>query len=660
MRTRSRTLSVLMGMLLAVGGATLLAGVEAQKPGKVPPANPNVASAQKPAIPGSAFTMPPADEGKRIEAARGVVTSANPLASEAGVEVLRAGGNAVDAAVATAFAIGVVEPQMSGLGGSGAAVVWMKREGKPVYLDFYAAQPADSWKGHTMPAPTGPPAGGGRRDGAPQPGQQAPPASPAEPGEQGGMGRPQPGDLRVAGIPGNVAGLLALHEKFGSLPRERVMAPAIRLAEEGFPVGQILAEFIAEGAEKMKPFPKAYAIYFPDGKPLGPGALVRNPELADALQRVASEGRRGFYEGPVAEELISTLNAGKHPATLADLRAFEPNWKRPLCTTYRGYTVLSAAPPENGLQVLHTLELLEPFDLKGLGLPTQSAAAFDVLTSALRVGQADSRGNGDPNWVQVPANGIVSAAFAAERKALVGTKAAQKSIAPGNAQPFDQAVAPPACQAYDPYGPAPRIATTTSSWTPQPADPVGERVAEPGGETTHMSVVDKDGNAVALTQTNSSPWGSGGFAHGFFLNDSGFRFTDDNINAPSASRWRIRTTTIAPTIVLQGGQVQMVVGAPGGGRIPTEITQVMVYVLDYGMDPLDAVKMPRIFASAQDTRVQLEHGFAPQLLREIRDMGYEPTPTAPGYARLYMIVRKGNTWIGVADPRHDGQPRGVN
>jgi gamma-glutamyltranspeptidase / glutathione hydrolase len=646
-----RTQAVAIGVLIAVGGATMLAALEPQKPSAAVHRKPAPTSQPAPAGPGPAYKVPPADEGKRVEAARGMVTSANALASEAGAEILRAGGNAVDAAVATAFAIGVVEPQMSGMGGSGTAVVWMARDGKPANLDFYAAQPADSWKGHTAPAPPPPTAvAEGRAGGTATAGQEA--------GEQAGTTPRQAGDLRVVAIPGDVAGLLTLLEKYGTLPRERVMAPAIRLADEGFPVGQILAGFIETSAAKLKPFPKATALYFPGGQPLGLGAVLRNPELADALRRVAREGRRGFYEGSLGEELIATLNAGNHPATLADLGAYEPHWKRPLCTDYHGHTIVSAAPPENGLQVLHTLELLEPFDLKTLGLPTESAAAFDVLVSALRVGGADSRGNSDPNWIPVPANGITSAGFAAERKALVGTKTPLKTVAAGNPVPFDQAAPPSACAPYDPYGPAPRI-PSSPSWTPQPADPIGERSSEPGGETTHMSVVDKDGNAVALTQTNSSVFGSGGFVHGFFLNDSGFRFTDDNINAPSTSRWRIRTTTIAPTIVLQNGHVQMVVGAPGGGRIPTEITQVMMYVLDYGMDPLDAVKMPRVFASPQDTRVQLEHGFTPQLLREVREMGYQPVPPSPEYARLYMIVRRGDKWVGVADTRHDGQPRGV-
>jgi len=592
---------------------------------------------------GQPFAIPPADAGKRVEARNGVVTSANALASEVGIEILRAGGNAVDAAVATAFAIGVVEPQMSGLGGSGAATIWMEREGKPAYLDFYAAQPVDAWRGHTEPAQRPAPAAA---RSANQPGAQ-------ESEQTGGAAPAPPGSLRGVGIPGNVGGLLALHEKYGALTRQQVIAPAIRLAETGFPVGQILADFIAGGATRMKPFPKALALYFPDGRALAPGETLRNPELAEALTRVARDGRQGFYEGATAEALIATLNAGRHPARLVDLAGYQPQWKRPLCTDYRGLTVLSAPPPETGFQVLHTLELLEPLDLKALGLPTRSAAAFDALTSALRVGQSASRANGDPNWVAVPANGISSARFAAERKALVGTRSVPAAIEPADARPFDEARPAGACATYEPYGTAPVVADAAPL-----TDPVGERADEESGETTHLSVVDKDGNAVSLTQTNSSVWGSGGFVDGFFLNDSGFRFTSANINAPSRSAWRIRTTTIAPTIVMRDGHVQMVIGAPGGGRIPTEIVQVMVYTLDYGLDPLDAVKIPRIFPSARNARVQVEHGFSPELLRDVRAMGYDPVAESAGYARLYLIVRRGDRWIGVADTRHDGQPRG--
>lgn len=550
-----------------------------------------------------------------------MVSSANSLASEAGVAMLRAGGNAIDAAVATAFALGVVEPQMSGLGGSGAAAVWLARQSRPVYLDFYAAQPVEAWRG--SPSLTAGP-------------------------------KDDPRDLRGVGIPGEVAGLLALHQAHGVLTREEILAPAIRLAEEGYPVGKILADFIAGGEEKLKPYPRAVQLYFPEGNPLRPGAILKNPELAVSLRRIALDGARGFYEGPTAEAMVATLKTGGHPAALGDFAAYAPQEKDPLCTEYRGYTVLSAPPPQTGMRVLHTLELLEGFDLPAMGLPTRSAAAFDVLASALRVGQAGTTGNGDPNWMAVPARGVSSEAFAATRRSLVGTRRVQPEISRADPTRFESALLPPSCRAWLPAGrPAPAAMPVTIS----AAD---ETAADAGGETTHLSVVDGEGNAVALTVTNSSVWGSGAFAAGFFLNDSGFRFTGQNIDVPSRSRWRIRTTTIAPTIVLKDGAVHMVIGAPGAGRIPTEIIQVMVYTLDYQLDPLDAVRMPRIFATAGNPQVQVEHGFTPELLRDVRAMGYDPVTESSGYARLYMVVRQGDRWIGVADPRHDGQPRGYN
>ena len=181
---------------------------------------------------------------------------------------------------------------------------------------------------------------------------------------------------------------------------------------------------------------------------------------------------------------------------------------------------------------------------------------------------------------------------------------------------------------------------------------------EDSGETTHLSVVDADGSAVSLSQTNSTIFGSGAWVAGFFLNDSGYRFQSDSSTMGGSSTWRTRTSTIAPTIVLENGRVRMVTGAPGSGRIPTEIAQTMVYVLDYGMDPIDALRMPRIYPAATSARVQLEHGFSPALLAAVRAMGYDPSAEGASHARLYMIVRSGDRWIAVSDPRHDGEPRG--
>ena len=570
----------------------------------------------------------PVDASRRVEAYNGAVASANGLASDAGIDMLRAGGNAVDAAVATAFAIGVVEPQMSGLGGSGSMLIWQQDEGQPYYLDFYAMQNAASFRGRT--------------------------------------GEVESPDLRIVGIPGEVAGLLEAHARFGSLPLARVLAPAIRLAEDGFPVGQVLARFIRSDSAKLHRHAGGRDQMWPGGAPLSPGDIYRNPALARTLRAVAERGRAGFADGVVGNSIVTVLNEGGHPATLADLAAFEPQWKRPLCTTYGGRTVLSAPPPQTGAQVLHTLRLLDPFDLALLGLPTQSARAFDVIVSALRVAQADNRGNDDPRWSAVPAAGRVSEAFASQRRAFVGTGAAAERITAADAAAHEDAPPPPACSALRPWPlDAPRPPASKPHDEGRPARPAAGTMPAPEygedaptGETTHLSVVDAAGNAVALTQTNSTIFGSGAWVEGFFLNDSGFRFRTEETTTGSSSTWRTRTSTIAPTIVLEHGRVKIVTGAPGSGRIPTEIVQTLVYVLDYGMDALDALRMPRIFPAATSPRVQLEHGFSPALLAAVRAMGYDPAAESGSYARLYMIVRSGDRWIAVSDPRHDGEPRG--
>ena len=571
----------------------------------------------------------PADVLKRVEARAGAVASANALASEAGVEILRAGGNAVDAAVATAFAIGVVEPQMSGLGGSGSMLIWQQGERQPYYLDFYAMQNAASFRGRT-----------GDIDGT---------------------------DLRIVGIPGEVPGLLEAHRRFGSLPLAQVLAPAIRIAEDGFPVGQILAQFIRSDSAKLHRFADGRDQMWPGGAALSPGDIYRNPALAATLRAIATRGRAGFDEGDAGRGIVAVLNAAGHPATLQDLSSFEPQWKRPLCTTYDGRVVLSAPPPQTGAQLLHTLKLLEPFDMAALGLPTQSARAFDVMVSALRVAQADNRGNDDPRWSAVPAAGRVSEAFAAQRRPLVGTGTAPAAITATDARAHESAPPAAACAALRPWPiDAPRPPQPGSAGEALPARSFGEPARDAAGtwaeaatgETTHLSVVDASGNAVALTQTNSTIFGSGAWVAGFFLNDSGFRFRTEETTTGGSSIWRTRTSTIAPTIVLEDGRVRLVTGAPGSGRIPTEIAQTMVYVLDYGMDPIDALRMPRVYPSPANPRVQLEHGFPPDLLADIRRMGYDPASESGSYARLYMIVRNGDHWIAVSDPRHDGQPRG--
>jgi gamma-glutamyltranspeptidase/glutathione hydrolase len=551
------------------------------------------------------------DLGKRLAARNGMVASAHPLASQAGLTVLEEGGNAVDAAVATAFAIGVVEPEMSGLGSGGAMLTWNQQDHRADFLDFYSSQPIASFRAaHAV----------GRDPAAP---------------------------LRVVGVPGTVAGLLLEQQRFGRLTRQQVMAPAIALAEQGYPMYPVLADMIARDTATLERDSVARTLYLPNGHPLGLGDHVVNPALAAALKTIAAGGRDAYYTGKLAQDVVARMNAGGHPVTVADFAQYQPVWRRPLCATYDGRVLLSAPPPEGGMQVLETVQLLDPAKAVAAGLPTRNAQAFDLFTSALRVGQTGNRGNSDPRWVEVPARGVVSSGYVAARSSDVGTGHPAAHIEPTDARSFDAQPSPAACAAVNSYGAAPAVSATA----PSDHGPTG-------GETTHISVVDKDANAAAVTVTNSSVFGSGAAVDGFFLNNSGATINQAELDRPDAPAWLTRITTIAPTLVLHDNAVEMVIGSPGSGRIPTAIAQTIWYVLDYHLDPLAAVRMPRIQPNANNATVEVENGFDPPVLAAARSMGYVPTPPGFEYARIYMVVRRNGEWIGVADPRHDGQVRG--
>jgi gamma-glutamyltranspeptidase/glutathione hydrolase len=552
------------------------------------------------------------DVGKRVVARNGVVASAHPMASEAGLTVLREGGNAIDAAVATAFAVGVAEPEMSGVGGSGAMMIWRASAKHVEFLDFYASQPLASFRAvHTT----------GRSEDAP---------------------------LLVVGVPGNVAGLLLAQERFGRLTREQVLAPAIRLAEGGYPMYPVLSSMIAKDSAGIMRDSVGRALFFANGHRIAIGEHYANPQLARVLRTIAAEGRKGFYEGWIARDVVARMNRGGHPVRAQDFAQYEPTWRRPLCAVYNGRVLLSAPPPEGGMQVLATVKLLDPALAASYGLPTRDPRALDLFISAMRVGQTANRGNSDPRWEPVPARGIISDGMAEKRRSEVGTGRAVASVQPMDARAFDATPSPSACGSFDPYGGAPAVASTSS----------GNEEGPSGGETTHISVVDRDGNAVALTVTNSSTFGSGAAVDGFFLNNSGGAIAQADLDRPGAPAWRTRITTIAPTLVFRDGSLEMVVGSPGGGRIPLAITQTIWNVLDYNLDPLEAVRMPRITPSAANATVELESGFDPPVLGAARGMGYTISPPGFEYARIYAILRRNGSWIGVADPRHDGQVRG--
>lgn len=556
------------------------------------------------------------DRGKRLAGKDVMVSSAHPMASEAGLKMLEQGGNAVDAAVATAFALNVVEPNMSGVGGGGSMLIWNQQNKEADYVDFYAAKRAETYKGINY-----------------------------EQYDEDVF------NLLSTGIPGTVDGLLQTLERYGTMSREEVLAPAIKYATEGFPVYITLAQFIRDAEEKLSRYEGAKKTFYPDGKPLDVGEILKQPELAQTLTNIAEQGASAFYEGENAQAIIRVLNEAGNPATLKDFADYEPQWdKVPLTGTYKNYKVLSAPLPQTGFYIIQALKMLEPFDLSEIGLPTVSAEAFDILTSTMRLSNADRREYvSDPNWENIPIGELISEDYTKERRKLIGTGTAAEEITYGKPSETISANEVPFKS---------NLLVAAPSHRTEKSNPAGVQV---GGETTHISVVDADGNAVALSTTLSHVFGSGAWVNGFILNNSGFDFSylESDEEWRSNHPYRIRSSTISPTIILdENDEVRLVIGAPGGGRIPTAILQNTLYIIEYGLDPLDAVNMPRIFPDYSDPKVEMERGFEPEVLKEVRDMGYDIQALSKGYARMYLISKENGRLIGVADPRHDGEVRG--
>jgi gamma-glutamyltranspeptidase/glutathione hydrolase len=567
------------------------------------------------------------DRGKRLVGTEAMVSSAHPLASEAGLKMLEQGGNAVDAAVATAFALNVVEPNMSGVGGGGSMLVWNQENEEADYVDFYTAKRAESYKEIDY----------------------------NQYGEDDF-------NLLSTGIPGTVDGLLQALERHGTMSREEVMKPAIKYATEGFPVYMTLAQFIRDEEEKLTRYKGAKKTFFPNGEPLDVGETLKQPELSSTLKAISENGATAFYKGENAEDIVEVLNDAGNPARVEDFADYEPQWdKAPLEGSYKGNQIISAPLPQTGMYIIQALSLLEPFDLKEIGLPTESAEAFDIITSTLRLSNADRREYvSDPNWEDIPVDGLISDEYVSARRELVGTGSAADEVTFGNPSESisenDAEVLPKSIAQNSSQREEVQVSSRKSAFSM----PVAKKKAA-GGETTHISVIDSEGNAVALSTTLSHVFGSGAWVNGFILNNSGFDFSylEDEKDWESSHPYRIRASTISPTIILdENNKVKLVIGAPGGGRIPTAILQNTLFVLEYGLDPYDAVLMPRIFPDYEEPEVEIEKGFDPNTLKEVRDMGYDIQALSKGYARMYLVMKKNGKVIGVADPRHDGEVRG--
>lgn len=548
--------------------------------------------------------------GKRAEGRRGMVAASHPDAAAAGAQVLAQGGNAVDAFVATAFALSVTDISQTGLGGGGAMTFYDARTRRAEHLSFYPRSGADpAW---ARPEPAGTRAAG-----------------------------------RAAATPGMVAGLLEAHAKWGKLTRAQVMAPAMRLAREGFIVSPLLARTIASSRAKLQADAEAAALFLPNGQPLRPGDLLVQPQLAATFEQILSQGRDGFYRGRVAEALAGKVQSLGGLISAGDMAAYPVASMRPLCAPWRQYTVLGAPPPMGGAVVLQMLQMAEYSGVASAGGFTNSPEAVVRLADIMRLGNADGyRWRGDPYSLRVPARGMTHPNYAQERAQQVGAAMIDTARA-GNAVALDSATVPSVCQRFEPYpasvaGVAPADA---------PADASAD-AAEGESFTSHLAVVDAEGNAVSATTTVGVLFGSGVYTGGFFLNSSA-----SNFDARTRGVNRYANSTMSPTVILEGDKVRLVIGAAGSQYIQPAITQVTLRTLAFGEDPFVAIAAPRIHASANSTDVEVEPGFTSTVYQALVARGYKPVSrvadiTFGGVHGVY--VAPNGQRIGIADPRRDG------
>lgn len=535
-----------------------------------------------------------------------MVVSDAPLASSVGAAVLRQGGSAVDAAIATAFALAVVLPSAGNIGGGGFVMLHVGED--TAALDFRETAPAAATRDMFLD-------GEGKTTDASVTGH------------------------RASGIPGSVAGLWELHQKYGTKSWAELVAPAIKLADDGFLVDEDFATFIGQEVARLAQFPASVALFLPAGKPLEAGTLWKNPDLARTLKRIAEQGRDGFYTGETAELIIAESEAGGGIFTKADLAGYEAKWRQPVMFTYRGHQVASMPPPSSGGVALAMIaQQLEGYDLRALGF--HSPEALHLQAEAMRRAFAVRNDVlGDPDLVDVPTEVIASKKFAQSLAA---------SISPDKATPSAE------------------VSGRTG-------------ILRDGPHTTHFSVADGQGNAVAMTTTLNFGFGSAVTVSGagFVMNDemddfagkpgsaNQFGLVQGEANAIAPGKRMLSSMT--PTIAFGlDGKPVLVTGASGGPFIITTTFEILSNYLDYGLGAAAAMSAPRFHHQHLPDRIELEKdGFEGVTIAALEKLGHQLSyfdVPLNGWTIAATLIRQKeqgrSKWEGMADPRIHGQAVG--
>jgi gamma-glutamyltranspeptidase/glutathione hydrolase len=532
---------------------------------------------------------------------KGVVSAADPRAAEAGAEILRQGGNATDAALAVLLALTVVEPQSSGIGGGGFLVL-------------------DDGKGRLLTL-----------DGREKAPKAATPDWFKVEDKYLSVAEAIPGGKSV-GVPGNVSMMAEAHRRHGRLKWRQIFQPAIRLAGDGFVVSERLNAFLERFSKTAALSEEGRALYYPGGKPVAAGTVLRNPRLAAFLERLSREGAKAFYSGQNAAAIVDAVNnapRNRSAMTLADMASYRVKARPPVCANYRKYRLCGMGPPSSGATtVFGALGILEKFDLPAMG--KDSPTAWHLIVEAQRLAYADrERYLADPDFVDVPVAGLLAPDYLAARAQLVATDRTMPSVAPGNPAGVKVAMAD------------------------------GPRQTENG--TSHFAVIDRNGMAASLTSTIESAFGSGLMVNGYFLNNE---LTDLSIvpevnGKPVANRvesGKRPRSSMAPTIVYgPDGKVKLAVGAAGGVTIPAQVLKAIIAVIDWNLPVDQALGLPVIFAPGGNT-VFVEGGTEhEQLIPVLNGLGHPDVRLRERSFKANAVEVRGGKLVGAADPRSEGE-----
>jgi len=528
-----------------------------------------------------------------VIAKHGMAATSQPLATQVALDILKLGGSAIDAAIAANATLGLMEPTGCGMGGDLFAIVWDAEKQELKGLNASGRSPLGLTREYFI--------------------------------EQGMEKIPAFGPLPVS-VPGAVDGWFELHDRYGKLPMEVVLAPAIQYAREGFPVSELIAFYLAGSGRRFADYPNFAETYMPNGHTPAKGEMFANPRLATTLELVAKKGRKAFYKGEIAKKIAAHMEEIGGFLTLKDFKQHTSTWIDPVSTNYRGYDVWELPPNGQGIAALQMLNLLEPYDIAEMGFG--SAEYLHVLTEAKKIAFEDrAKFYADPDFNDIPVEELISKEYAKERGALLNLDRAGRRFDPG----------------------------TLSR-----------------GETIYLTVADQFGNMVSFIQSNYRGMGSGVVAGdlGFMLQDRGELFTLEEGHFNTYEPGKRPFHTIIPAFVTKDGKPFMSFGVMGGDMQPQGHVQILVNMIDFGMNLQEAGDAPRMrhYGSSSPTggtmtdggTLYLETGFDAEVLRQLRRKGHNVGYTIGGYGGYQAIMYdpEQGVYYGASESRKDGQAAG--